>query len=51
MENIIVGLIVAAALAFSVRGLVRIFKGKGGCGCAKGCNCSSIPKKSAAGST
>ena len=37
MENILVCLIVAAALVFIVRGFVKTYKGEGGCGCAGGC--------------
>lgn len=44
MENIIVGLIVAAALVFSVRSFVRIYKGNGSCGCSDGCGCSPSEK-------
>lgn len=44
MENIIVGLIVAAALAFSVRSFIRIYRGKGGCSCGDGCGCSTSEK-------
>jgi len=42
MENIIVGLVVAAALIFSLRSFVRIYKGDGACGC--GCACSPLDK-------
>jgi len=44
MENILVGLIVAAALFFSVRSFVRIYRGKGSCGCGEGCACSPSDK-------
>ena len=44
MENILVGLIVAAALFFSVRSFVRIYRGKGSCGCGGGCACSPSDK-------
>ncbi|MCK5310953.1 MAG: FeoB-associated Cys-rich membrane protein [Desulfobacteraceae bacterium] len=42
MDSIIVGIIVIAAVAFSVRSFIKIYKGEGGCSCEGGCNsCSS----------
>lgn len=38
MENIIVGGIVAAAFVYVVKGLVKTFKGEGGCSCASACS-------------
>ena len=37
MENLIVGLIVAGALVFSVRGFIKTYKGEGDCGCGSSC--------------
>ncbi|WDP92786.1 MAG: FeoB-associated Cys-rich membrane protein [Desulfobacter sp.] len=37
MENIIVGLVVAAAFAYVIKGLVKTWKGEGGCNCSGGC--------------
>lgn len=37
MDNIIVGLIVAAALIFSIRSLIKAYKGEGGCNCSSSC--------------
>lgn len=36
MDNILVGIIVAAAVFFSVRSFIRTYKGQGGCNCAQG---------------
>lgn len=44
MENLIVGLIVAAALFFSVRSFIRIYNGKGSCGCGDSCGCDTSGK-------
>lgn len=44
MENIIVGIIVAAALVFSIRSFIRIYKGKESCGCGSSCGCDPGPK-------
>lgn len=41
MESIIVGLIVIAAVVFSIRGFVRIYKGDGGCSCGEASSCKS----------
>ena len=42
MDNIIVGLIVGAALIFSIRSLIKAYKGEGGCNCGSSCgNCGS----------
>ena len=40
MDQILVALIVAAAVAFTIRGFIRAYKGEGGCKCS-GCSCSS----------
>tara|TARA_B100000614_G_scaffold79270_1_gene70756 strand:+ start:1016 stop:1195 length:180 start_codon:yes stop_codon:yes gene_type:complete len=45
MENLLVGLIVAAALAFTVRSFVRMYKGKGECGCGSASNCSGCASR------
>ncbi|MCR5822765.1 MAG: FeoB-associated Cys-rich membrane protein [Bacteroidales bacterium] len=39
VQTIIVVLVVTAALFFAVRGLIRTFRGRGGCGCG----CSKCP--------
>jgi len=39
MGNIIVGLIVAVALFYTVRRLIKIFKGESSCGCGGSCSC------------
>ncbi|MCD4740869.1 MAG: FeoB-associated Cys-rich membrane protein [Desulfobacteraceae bacterium] len=42
MDSIIVGIIVIAAVGFSVRNFVKIYKGEGSCSCREGCTtCSS----------
>jgi hypothetical protein len=41
MDSIIVGIIVIAAVAFSIRSFVKTYKGDGGCSCDGGCDCSS----------
>ena len=42
MDSIIVGIIVIAAVAFSVRSFVKMYKGEGSCSCGEGCStCSS----------
>ncbi len=41
MDIIIVGIIVAGAVIFSVRSFVKIYKGEGDCSCGTGCSCSS----------
>ncbi len=41
MDLIIVGIIVAVAVAFSVRSFIKIYKGEGDCSCSPGCSCSS----------
>jgi len=41
MDLIIVGIIVAGAVFFSVRSFIKIFKGKGDCSCGIGCSCFS----------
>ena len=40
MDLIIVGIIVAAALVFTVRSFVKIYKGDEKCGCG-GCSCDA----------
>jgi hypothetical protein len=41
MDIVIVGIIVAGAVIFSVRSFVKIYKGEGDCSCGTGCSCSS----------
>ncbi len=43
MDSIIVGIIVIAAVIFSVRNFIKIYKGEGGCSGEGGCTscCSS----------
>jgi hypothetical protein len=41
METIIVGIIVAGAIFFSVRSFIKMYKGEGDCSCGTGCSCSS----------
>ncbi|MCP4721527.1 MAG: FeoB-associated Cys-rich membrane protein [Desulfobacteraceae bacterium] len=38
MDNILVGIIVAAAVFFSIRSFVRTYKGEGGCNCSRSCS-------------
>ncbi|MCG8617029.1 MAG: FeoB-associated Cys-rich membrane protein [Desulfobacterales bacterium] len=45
MENFIVGLIVAAALGFTIRSFVRMYKGEGECGCGSTSNCSGCASR------
>jgi len=41
MDSLIVGIIVLAAVIFSVRSFIKTYKGEGGCSCGTGCSCSS----------
>jgi hypothetical protein len=42
MDIVIVGVIVAVAMVFSLRSFVKIYKGEGDCSCGTGCSsCSS----------
>ncbi|MBU8848399.1 MAG: FeoB-associated Cys-rich membrane protein [Desulfobacterales bacterium] len=41
MDLIIVGIIVIAAMIFSVRSFVKTYKGESGGSCGGGCSCSS----------
>jgi hypothetical protein len=41
MDSIIVGIIVIAAVGFSVRSFVKIYRGEGRCSCKGGCSCPS----------
>jgi len=52
IQNVIVGLIIAAAVVFAVWRLVRTVKGKGSCGCDgcpyagdKECHCNNSQPK------
>ncbi len=40
MENILVIIIVAGAIGFTIRGFIRAYKGESTCNCG-GCSCSS----------
>jgi FeoB-associated Cys-rich membrane protein len=48
MDAIIVGIIIAGALVFTIRGFVKMVKGEGSCSCGEGCSCSSKESCSAA---
>ncbi|MBA3009659.1 MAG: FeoB-associated Cys-rich membrane protein [Proteobacteria bacterium] len=37
MDTILVGIIVAWALIFSIRSVIKTYKGQGGCNCSGGC--------------
>jgi len=42
MDSFIVGIIVIAAVIFSVKSFIKTYKGEGGCSCGDGCtSCSS----------
>ena len=41
MDTIVVAVIVAAAVGFTINRFVKIYKGEGGCSCDSGCACSS----------
>ena len=41
MDNIIMGIILLLAVGLVFRNFIKIFKGKGGCGCSGGCGSSS----------
>lgn len=41
MDLIIVGLVVGAAVIFSLRSFVKIYRGEGGCSCSGGGSCAS----------
>lgn len=46
MGNIIVGLIVAVALFYTVRRMIKTFKGESSCGCGSSCDgCTPGPEK------
>lgn len=45
METILVGIIVALALAFCVRSFIRIYRGEASCGCGSSCECSPDKKE------
>jgi len=38
MENLIVWVIVAGALGFTIKGFIKTYKGEGGCGCSGSCS-------------
>ena len=40
MDLIIVFIIVAAAVGFTIRGFLKMYRGEGNCGCGNGCSCS-----------
>ncbi|MBU0971415.1 MAG: FeoB-associated Cys-rich membrane protein [Proteobacteria bacterium] len=37
MDTILVGIIVAMALIFSIRSVIKTYRGQGGCNCSSGC--------------
>lgn len=37
MENLVVWIIVAGALMFTIKGFIKTYKGDGGCGCSGSC--------------
>ncbi len=41
MDTIIVGVIVAFAIIFTVLRFVKIYKGEGSCECGGGCSCNA----------
>ncbi|MCP4022057.1 MAG: FeoB-associated Cys-rich membrane protein [Desulfobacteraceae bacterium] len=41
MDTIIVGVIIACAVIYTVRRCVRIYKRQGSCECGQGCSCQS----------
>ncbi len=41
MDLLIVGIIVAGAVIFTVRGFIKVYKGEDRCGCSSGCSCPS----------
>ena len=45
MEDAIVWIIVVLALVFTVRSIVKIYQGDGGCACAGGCSGCPDSKK------
>ena len=44
MDSIIVGIIILFAAVFSVRSIIKLYKGEGCCSCKQGCSCSSREK-------
>ena len=44
-ENIIVWVIVVVAVGFSLKSMIKIYKGDGGCNCSCSGECSSDAKK------
>ena len=51
MEDIIVWIVVFAALVFTIRSIVKVYKGDGGCDCASGCSSCPSEDKNACGQT
>ncbi|WP_300461881.1 FeoB-associated Cys-rich membrane protein [Desulfobacula sp.] len=41
MDEIIVGIIVAGAIIFTVKNAVNTYQGKRSCDCGSGCSCAS----------
>lgn len=41
MDLIIVGIIVLAAVVFTARSFIKMYKGEEGCSCGSSCSCSS----------
>jgi hypothetical protein len=44
MDNILVGIIVAGALIFSIRSFIKTYRGQGKCNCGSSCANSSKGK-------
>jgi hypothetical protein len=49
MDNILVGIIVLAAVIFSIKSFIRTYKGQGGCNCSPGCSCPSRDSQDSCG--
>ncbi|MBC2703424.1 FeoB-associated Cys-rich membrane protein [Desulfobacula sp.] len=41
MDEIIVGIIVAGAVAFTIKSFINTYQGKKSCDCGTGCSCAS----------
>ncbi|NOX33191.1 MAG: FeoB-associated Cys-rich membrane protein [Deltaproteobacteria bacterium] len=44
MDKIIVGIIIAGAVIFTIKSFINTYKGKKSCNCSDGCACSSEKK-------
>jgi len=45
MDNILVGIIVAGAVVFTIRSFIRTYKGQGECSCSSSCSSCSTSRK------